>query len=86
MKRRPPIRAALLASAAVTAALSALCVGGCAGSLQADYVAADQVTHDAFAPVVARDVASGHQATQFAYDAWTQRLTKAQAAASQPSK
>lgn len=62
-------------------AVVAVAVAGCQSVTPgADYVKGDRQTFDAFAPVVARDVAAGHADTGFAYTAWQLRLDAAERA------
>lgn len=66
-------------------ALIVLISAGCQSQTPgAAYVAADRLTHDSFAATVARDVAAGHQDSQFVFDSWTRRLESAERAATQP--
>lgn len=63
------------------------CATGCpSNGITPDFVGNERKTYTDFAPIVARDVASGHPDTQRVYDGWDIHISSAEraAAATQP--
>jgi hypothetical protein len=61
-----------------------LLLSACSGSLDTQFVGAEQSTYKSFGPIAARDAAAGHPSTAVLYDAWGINVAKA-VAATQPA-